>query len=95
MTVAPACGCRHGHAHSNSRVAAEPAPQPPKQPAGSPASSSGSDVYRNLRSCTAAAQHAPLLLALLAAVPVAFAGIVSVPARWLARRPIAPQLTYE
>jgi len=35
------------------------------------------------------------LLALLAAVPVAFAGIVSVPARWLARRPIAPQLTYE
>ena len=35
------------------------------------------------------------LLALLAAVPVAFAGIVSVPARWLARRPIASQLMYE
>jgi hypothetical protein len=35
------------------------------------------------------------LLALLAAVPVTFAGIVSVPARWLARRPIGPQLTYE
>jgi hypothetical protein len=35
------------------------------------------------------------LLALLAAVPVAFAGIVSAPSRWLARRPIAPQLTYE
>jgi hypothetical protein len=79
MTVAPACGCRHGHAHSNSRVAAEPAPQPPKQPAGSPASSSGSDVCRNLRSCRPAAQHAPLLLALLAAVPVAFAGIWRAP----------------
>ena len=35
------------------------------------------------------------LLALMAAVPVAFAGIVSIPARWLARRPIAPQLVYE
>jgi putative ABC transport system permease protein len=35
------------------------------------------------------------LLALLAAVPVAFAGIVSIPALWLARRPIAPQLAYE
>jgi putative ABC transport system permease protein len=35
------------------------------------------------------------LLALLTAVPVAFAGIVSVPALWLARRPIAPQLAYE
>ena len=38
MTAASACGCRHGHAHSNSRVAAEPAAQPPKEPAGSPAS---------------------------------------------------------
>ena len=35
------------------------------------------------------------LLALLTAVPVAFAGIVSIPALWLARRPIAPQLAYE
>ena len=35
------------------------------------------------------------LLALLAAVPVAFAGIVSIPALWFARRPIAPQLAHE
>jgi hypothetical protein len=35
------------------------------------------------------------LLTLVAAVPLAFAGIVSIPARWLARRPIAPQLVYE
>jgi putative ABC transport system permease protein len=35
------------------------------------------------------------LVLLAAAVPVAFAGIVSVPARLLARRPIAPQLAYE
>jgi len=35
-------------------------------------------------------------LALLAvAVPVAFAAIVSIPARLLARRPVAPLLTYE
>ncbi|HEX8864010.1 MAG TPA: FtsX-like permease family protein, partial [Actinomycetes bacterium] len=34
-----------------------------------------------------------VLLALL--VPLAFAAIVSVPARLLARQPVAPQLTYE
>jgi putative ABC transport system permease protein len=35
------------------------------------------------------------LLLLAAGVPVAFAAIVSVPARLLARRPVAPLLTYE
>jgi putative ABC transport system permease protein len=35
------------------------------------------------------------LLLLAAAVPVAFAGIVSIPARLLARRPVAPLLAYE
>ena len=35
------------------------------------------------------------LVLLAAAVPVVFAGIVSVPARLLARRPVAPQLAYE
>lgn len=38
----------------------------------------------------------PASLVLLAVVvPVAFAAIVSVPARLLARQPAAPQLTYE
>jgi putative ABC transport system permease protein len=37
----------------------------------------------------------PSLLLLAVAVPVAFAAIVSVPARLLARRPVAPLLTYE
>ena len=35
------------------------------------------------------------LVLLAAAVPVVFAAIVSVPARLLARRPVAPLLTYE
>jgi putative ABC transport system permease protein len=35
------------------------------------------------------------LVVLAAAVPVVFAAIVSVPARLLARRPVAPQLAYE
>jgi hypothetical protein len=35
------------------------------------------------------------LVLLAAAVPVAFAAIVSVPARLLARQPIAPLLAYE
>jgi hypothetical protein len=35
------------------------------------------------------------LLLLAAAVPVAFAVIVSIPARLLARRPVAPLLAYE
>jgi putative ABC transport system permease protein len=37
----------------------------------------------------------PSLLLLAVAVPIAFAAIVSVPARLLARRPVAPLLTYE
>jgi putative ABC transport system permease protein len=37
----------------------------------------------------------PALVLLAAAVPVVFAAIVSVPARLLARRPVAPLLTYE
>jgi putative ABC transport system permease protein len=37
----------------------------------------------------------PALVLLAAAVPVAFAAIVSVPARLLARQPVAPRLTYE
>jgi putative ABC transport system permease protein len=37
----------------------------------------------------------PALALLAAAVPVVFAAIVSVPARLLARRPVAPLLTYE
>jgi hypothetical protein len=35
------------------------------------------------------------LVLLAAAVPVVFAAIVSVPARLLARRPVAPLLAYE
>ena len=35
------------------------------------------------------------LVLLAAAVPVVFAAVVSVPARLLARRPVAPLLTYE
>jgi putative ABC transport system permease protein len=35
------------------------------------------------------------LLLVAVAVPVAFAAIVSVPARLLARQPVAPLLTYE
>jgi putative ABC transport system permease protein len=35
------------------------------------------------------------LLVLAAAVPVAFAAVVSVPAMLLARRPVAPALAYE
>jgi hypothetical protein len=38
---------------------------------------------------------AAALLLLAVAVPVAFAGIVSVPARLLARQPVAPLLAYE
>jgi energy-coupling factor transporter ATP-binding protein EcfA2 len=38
---------------------------------------------------------ATALVLLAAAVPVVFAAIVSVPARLLARRPVAPLLTYE
>jgi hypothetical protein len=37
----------------------------------------------------------PALVLLAAAVPVVFAAIVSVPAQLLARRPVAPLLTYE
>jgi putative ABC transport system permease protein len=37
----------------------------------------------------------PSLLLLAVAVPIAFAAIVSIPARLLARRPVAPLLTYE
>jgi putative ABC transport system permease protein len=37
----------------------------------------------------------PSLVLLAAAVPVTFAAIVSVPARLLARQPVAPRLTYE
>jgi hypothetical protein len=36
MTAALTRGCRHGHAHSNSRVAAEPAAHPPKTARGLP-----------------------------------------------------------
>jgi hypothetical protein len=35
------------------------------------------------------------LVLLAAGVPIAFAALVSVPARLLARRPVAPLLTYE
>ena len=42
-----------------------------------------------------ASVSATSLVLLVAAVPVVFAAIVGVPARLLARRPVAPLLTYE
>ena len=53
-------------------------------------------VVSQLGACAVAVGVSTSSLLLVAvAVPVAFAAIVSVPARLLARQPVAPLLTYE